>query len=74
MNTKLTLSIDGQVIAKAKRYAQAHKTSVSHLVEQYLGKITSREEIELTGIVAELAGIIPDQEDDRHEHVEKKYS
>ena len=74
MNTKLTLSIDDQVIAKAKRYAQVHKTSVSHLVEQYLVEITSEEEIELTGIVAELAGIIPDSENDRHEYLEKKYS
>ncbi len=73
MNTKLTLSLDEQVIAKAKKYAKVHNTSVSHLVESYLGTITKDEEIELDGIVAELAGIIPDSEGDRHEKVERKY-
>ncbi len=72
MNTKLTLSLDDQVIAKAKKYAKIHNTSVSHLVESYLGTIT-KEEMELNGIVAELAGIIPDSEGDRHEKIERKY-
>ncbi|MCM8541175.1 MAG: DUF6364 family protein [Lentisphaeraceae bacterium] len=74
MSTKLTLSINEQVIAKAKRYAQVHKTSVSQIVEQYLGEITAKEEIELSGVVAELAGIIPEVAEDRIEYLEKKYS
>ncbi len=74
MNTKLTLSLDEQVIAKAKKYAKIHKTSVSHLVEHFLDEITSDEEIELTGVVAELAGIIPESTNDRLEYLEKKYS
>ncbi|MBZ5592117.1 MAG: DUF6364 family protein [Acidobacteriia bacterium] len=33
---KLTLSIEGAVIERAKRYAKARRTSVSELVETYL--------------------------------------
>ena len=36
MNTKLTLSIDKTVIAKAKKYAKQNETSISELVENYL--------------------------------------
>ena len=36
MNTKLTLSIDKTVIAKAKKYAKQTDTSISELVENYL--------------------------------------
>ena len=74
MSTKLTLSIDKQVIAKAKRYAQLHKTSISQMVEQYLGEVTAKEEIELTGIVAELTGIIPEVAEDRIDYLEKKHA
>ena len=74
MNTKLTLSLDDQVIAKAKQYAKIHKTSVSHLVENFLDEITSEKAIVLTGTVAELAGIIPELPNDRSEYLEKKYS
>jgi hypothetical protein len=34
---KLTLSVDSAVIRQAKRYAEAHGISVSHLVERFLG-------------------------------------
>lgn len=34
--SKLTLSVDHAVIVRAKRYAAAHHTSVSQLVERYL--------------------------------------
>lgn len=33
---KLTLSVDGNVVRRAKRYAAARGTSVSRLVEGYL--------------------------------------
>jgi hypothetical protein len=33
---KLTLSVDGQVVSRAKRYAAARGTSVSRLVETML--------------------------------------
>jgi hypothetical protein len=34
--SKLTLSVDEQVVKRAKRYAAKRGTSVSHLVEGYL--------------------------------------
>jgi hypothetical protein len=41
MNTKLTLSMDNQVITKAKRYAKDSGRSLSDLIENYLKNITS---------------------------------
>jgi hypothetical protein len=37
---KLTLSVDGAVVARAKRYASRRGTSLSRLVEQYLELIS----------------------------------
>ena len=34
--SKLTLSVNPTIIRAAKRYAKAHRVSVSRLVEQYL--------------------------------------
>ena len=41
MTTKLTLSIDDQVIQSAKKYAQGEGKSLSGLVENYLKSITT---------------------------------
>jgi len=43
MNTKLTLSVDSQVITKAKEYAKKSGRSLSDLIENYLKNITSTE-------------------------------
>ena len=40
MTSKLTLSVDPQVVARAKEYAQRNKTSVSELVQTYLSIVT----------------------------------
>jgi Family of unknown function (DUF6364) len=37
---KLTLSVDGQVVGRAKRFAEKRGTSVSQLVERYLQLLT----------------------------------
>jgi hypothetical protein len=37
---KLTLSIDSDVVARAKRYAESRGTSVSRLVEVYLDAVS----------------------------------
>jgi hypothetical protein len=36
---KLTLSVDEEVVKKAKRYAARRRTSVSRLVERYLSLV-----------------------------------
>ncbi len=41
MTTKLTLSVEADVIRRAKRHARAHGTSVSHLVEQFLTLVSA---------------------------------
>ncbi len=43
MATKLTLTIDKEVINRAKRYAEKTGRSLSHLVESYLNNITRSE-------------------------------
>ena len=42
MDAKITLSFDESVIAKAKKFAEEHNTSVSRLMEFLLDKLTSR--------------------------------
>ena len=59
MNTKLTLTIEQNVIEKAKKYAKDKERSLSNLIENYLKALTSestQEEIELTPIVKSLKG------------------
>ena len=63
MYTKLTLSIDQNVIENAKKYAKNQKRSVSKLVEEYLSSISlsTDKKIEyntLGPITKELVGII----------------
>lgn len=41
METKLTLSLEKEIIEKAKIYAKSQETSLSHLVESYFYYITS---------------------------------
>jgi hypothetical protein len=48
MNTKLTLSIDNDVITKAKRYAKNTGRSLSDLIENYLKNITSADDEDFT--------------------------
>jgi len=48
MNTKLTLSIDNQVITEAKKYARNSGRSLSDLIENYLKSITSTDKDDFT--------------------------
>ncbi len=60
MQTKLTLSIDSDVIEQAKEYAHRQHRSLSKLVENYLKLVTRKEKPEeITPIVASLSGILP---------------
>jgi len=60
MNTKLTLSLNKEVIERAKMYAKNNNISLSFLIENFLQKISSQTlEEEVKGsIVDELSGII----------------
>ncbi len=59
MNTKLTLTIEQNVIEKAKRYAKGKGHSLSDIIENYLKIITNdgaKSEMEITPIVKSLRG------------------
>jgi len=43
MNTKLTLTVEEEVILKAKQYAKSKGRSLSDIVENYLKLITKKE-------------------------------
>jgi hypothetical protein len=62
MNTKLTLNIKGSVIEEAKKYAKSNNTSLSKLIEAYLGTLTTKnkkqKKTEITPLVESLIGVI----------------
>jgi len=60
MSTKLTLKVSQKTIEKAKTHARKRKTSVSKLVENYLDKISSKEEepTKITPLVKSLSGLL----------------
>lgn len=62
MPNKLTLSIEQDVIEKAKRYAKLQGRSLSNIIEEYLKSISSEtminEKQELSNILKELKGSI----------------
>lgn len=43
MNTKLTLTIEQEVILKAKKYAKDKNRSLSDIIENYLKNLTKEE-------------------------------
>ncbi len=80
MDTKLTLSLDKNVIEQAKFYAKEHRVSLSALVENLLLRIIS--EYEQTNackgsIVKELSGIVNlqgiDYKAEHAQYLEEKY-
>ena len=46
MNTKLTLTIEQDIIEKAKKYAKEKGRSLSDIIENYLKAITKEEQSE----------------------------
>ena len=67
MNTKLTLTIEKEIIEIAKKYAKEHGKSLSELVENYFKLITNDRRIikpdDLSPRVQRLRGIIKIEED-----------
>jgi len=77
--SKLTLSVDAEVVAGAKRYAARQGTSVSRLVETYLDALARPPVVadeELPPITRRLSGILKGVKFDHEEYVdylERKY-
>jgi Family of unknown function (DUF6364) len=77
--SKLTLSVDNRVVARAKRYAAKRGTSVSQLVEQYLDRVSrpaAADQDEVTPLLrqlrAELKGVSLDVREYQR-YLERKY-
>ncbi len=59
MNTKLTLTIEEEIMQRAKKYAKQKGRSLSDIIENYLRVITKEEtktDIEITPLVKSLRG------------------
>ena len=81
MNVKLTLKLNSIVIARAKKYAKKHNTSLSRMIESYLDSVTKEVEhgIEITPLVRSLSGVIEipagyDYRKDHRDYLDQKYS
>ena len=76
METKLTVRVPRHLLANAKRYAQAHQTTLTELITTYLQQIPSESEVlNHAPVVRRLTGLLsPDgSEDDYKKHLEEKY-
>ena len=80
--TKLTLSVDPRIVARAKAFAQKRGTSVSRLVERYLDAVSSHaaqsdaDQELLPPVTRRLLGALRGQKMDRADyalHLEQKY-
>lgn len=64
MQTKLTLTVDQDVIQNAKDYAKKHERSLSNIVEEYLKSLSSiksrNKKTTYSKIVKELKGSVKD--------------
>ena len=65
MDAKLTLSLNKDIIEKAKEYAKANSISLSRLIEFYLASLVTKneKETEITPLVKSLAGVMELPED-----------
>jgi hypothetical protein len=71
---KLTLSVDGAVIARAKDYAAVRGTSVSRLVETFLDAVTRQAPAARPPVLTRLRGSLKGaRPTDYHRYLERKY-
>jgi hypothetical protein len=81
MDTKLTLSLDKQIIDAAKQYAKKRNTSLSNLIENYLMSIvkpSKTSEVEISPLVKSLSGVLKIDKKTEHkkhyaDYLRKKY-
>ncbi len=76
---KLTLNVDGTVVARAKRYAARQGTSVSRLVEKLLSLVVRtapKDDEDLSPVLARLRAELKDSKPDPADYrryLERKY-
>ena len=73
--SKLTLSVDPAVVARAKRYAKRHGLSISGMVEAYLSAITAEPSAaDRLPVLRSLTGILKRGDvESYHQHVVRKH-
>ena len=71
---KLTLSVDEDVIRKAKRYSRRHDTSISRLVTEFLSSLSDSEGFEAP-VVSRLRGVLSSDVsvEEYRDHLAEKY-
>ncbi len=81
MNTKLTLSVEKQVIERAKEYAQKTGRSLSELVSAYFESLIYDDEKsqKISPKIKKFLGVVKlpknfDEESERRSYLEKKHS
>jgi Family of unknown function (DUF6364) len=72
--TKLTLSVDQSVVERAKRFSRRNQTTVSQLVQEFLGSLEDSTHV-ATPVVSRLRGVLPSHvsRDEYREHLEEKH-
>ena len=76
--TKLTLSVDDEVVEGARDYSQRHNTSISRLVSNFLAGLSRAGDDAASHhppVVRRLMGVLPAtvSEDDYYRHLDDKY-
>lgn len=74
-NTKLTIRISKSRLEKAKIFVKQNKTSLSRLVDEYLGQLPVQDHSPKSPIVSRLSGVLSQNASpsDYKKHLEKKY-
>ena len=76
MDTKLTVRVPGRLLDNAKRYAQAHNTTLTKLISTYLEQIPSEDDVlDHAPVVRRLTGLLSPEVsiDDYKKHLDEKY-
>lgn len=75
--TKLTIRIDRATLEGAKRYAQAHGTSLTRLVPSHLERLGADDETYAEApVTRRLTGVLPSDASlqDCRQHIERKHA
>ncbi|MEM6396024.1 MAG: DUF6364 family protein [Bacteroidota bacterium] len=78
MDKKLTLSLDAEVVERAKSYAKGRGVSLSRMIENYLSSITKTDEIyqetnAISPVVERLVGVV-DLDEDIETRIKEEYT
>jgi hypothetical protein len=73
--TKLTVRVGRAALENAKRYAKAHDTTLTNLIDAYLARISAQEPLDDAPIVGRISGTLSlnVSRDDYHKHLDEKY-